>query len=110
VNLFEKLKWDNRIWGMKAKTSALTNVLVLSFAAIRWPIGGQAAELLGDTVVAQKGNITIHPINHATLALHWIRISIYVDPVGGASRFKGLPVGTDPPDGHPRGPFEQGDT
>ena len=92
VNLCGKLKRDRRILGMKPKAFAFTGVLVLAFVVIGWPIAGQAAELSGDTVAAQKGNITIHPINHATLALHWSGTTIYVDPVGGASRFKGLPV------------------
>jgi L-ascorbate metabolism protein UlaG (beta-lactamase superfamily) len=71
---------------------AFTSMLVFAIAAIGWPKAGQAAELSGDTIAAQKGNITIHPINHATLALNWNGITIYVDPVGGAARFKNLPV------------------
>jgi L-ascorbate metabolism protein UlaG (beta-lactamase superfamily) len=77
---------------MKARAFALTSVLILTFAGSGFPIASQAAELSGDTVATQKGNLTIHPINHATLALHWSGTTIYVDPVGGAARFKDLPA------------------
>ena len=77
---------------MTAKVFAFTSVLVFAFAAIGWPKAGQAAELSGDTIAAQKGNIALHPINHATLALNWNGITSYVDPVGGAARFKALPA------------------
>ncbi len=36
----------------------------------------------------------IHPLNHATFVMQWAGKMLYVDPVGGASRFEGLP----PPD------------
>jgi len=34
----------------------------------------------------------IHPINHATFVMQWANTMLYVDPVGGAARFEGLPV------------------
>jgi len=45
-----------------------------------------------DTVAAQNGDIKIYPINHATLALVWNGKTVYVDPVGGAKAFQGLPA------------------
>jgi L-ascorbate metabolism protein UlaG (beta-lactamase superfamily) len=53
----------------------------------------QAAEpsLTGDRVPTKDGDLVIHPINHATLALGWKNLTVYVDPVGGAARFGGLP-------------------
>lgn len=50
-----------------------------------------AGKLEGDRVPSADGDIVIHPINHATLALGWKDKTIYVDPVGGAGRFEGLP-------------------
>jgi len=47
-----------------------------------------------DAIPAGDGIITVHPINHATLALQWDGKTVYVDPVGGDARFGGLP----PPD------------
>jgi L-ascorbate metabolism protein UlaG (beta-lactamase superfamily) len=45
-----------------------------------------------DTIASQNGDIKIYPINHATLALVWQGKTVYVDPVGGAAAFKGLPA------------------
>ncbi len=47
--------------------------------------------LTGDHVPTQNGDLIIHPINHATFAMSWNDLVIYVDPVGGTKRFEGLP-------------------
>ena len=47
--------------------------------------------LTGDSLATKAGNVIIHPINHATLALGWTNLIIYVDPVGGAAPFASLP-------------------
>jgi len=47
---------------------------------------------VNDTVATQNGDIKICPINHATLALLWQGKAVYIDPVGAASVFKGLPA------------------
>ena len=47
--------------------------------------------LTGDRVTTSKGNLILHPINHATLALGWSSKTIYVDPVGPLERYAGLP-------------------
>jgi len=44
-----------------------------------------------DVLPTQDGELKIYPINHATLVLQWNGQSIYVDPVGGAKVFEGLP-------------------
>lgn len=49
------------------------------------------AVLTGDPIATPEGDLIIHPINHATLALGWMDKIIYVDPVGGSKRFQGLP-------------------
>lgn len=56
-------------------------------------IAGQGVEqaMPGDSVPTRDGNLIIHPINHATLALGWKNVVIYVDPVGSAGRFADLP-------------------
>jgi L-ascorbate metabolism protein UlaG (beta-lactamase superfamily) len=46
----------------------------------------------GDKIPTSQGDLVIHPINHGTLALAWKGKVVYVDPVGGAQRFKGLPA------------------
>ena len=50
-----------------------------------------ADKLTGDVITNYAGNVIIHPINHATFAMAWVNTVIYADPVGGASRFDGLP-------------------
>lgn len=45
----------------------------------------------GDAVATSRGDLIIHPLNHATFALGWAGKVVYVDPVGGAARFEGLP-------------------
>jgi L-ascorbate metabolism protein UlaG (beta-lactamase superfamily) len=47
---------------------------------------------VNDNVPSQEGNIKIYPINHATLVLVWQGRTVYVDPVGAAAAFKGLPA------------------
>ena len=50
-----------------------------------------AGTLTGDHLPTTRGDLVIHPINHATLVLGWNGRMIYVDPVGGAGPFQGLP-------------------
>jgi len=48
-------------------------------------------KLSGDKVPSQTGDVIVHPVNHASLALEWKELIIYADPVGGAKRYEGLP-------------------
>lgn len=50
--------------------------------------------LSGDHLTTSDGDVVIHPINHATFVLSWKDKVIYVDPVGGSSRFTGMPKPT----------------
>lgn len=43
-----------------------------------------------DTLSTNDGAITIQPITHGTLVLSWKNEVVYVDPYGGAERFKGV--------------------
>jgi L-ascorbate metabolism protein UlaG (beta-lactamase superfamily) len=51
---------------------------------------GESA-LTGDRIATKDGDLIIHPINHATLALGWATLTLYVDPVGGGRPFAALP-------------------
>lgn len=44
-----------------------------------------------DQIKAKKGNITIHPVLHASMVLQWNGKTIYIDPYGGAARYKVFP-------------------
>jgi L-ascorbate metabolism protein UlaG (beta-lactamase superfamily) len=45
----------------------------------------------GDRIPGPDGEVVVHPITHATLALQWKDTVVYADPVGGAGRFGDLP-------------------
>ncbi len=49
------------------------------------------ATLSGDHIATDRGDMIIHPINHATFVIGFNGQTIYVDPVGGAARFADLP-------------------
>jgi L-ascorbate metabolism protein UlaG (beta-lactamase superfamily) len=41
-----------------------------------------------DKIATAKGDLEIHPVEHATFVLKWDGKTIFVDPVGGGDRFK----------------------
>jgi L-ascorbate metabolism protein UlaG (beta-lactamase superfamily) len=55
------------------------------------PATPEDVDLTGDRVPTSQGNLIVHPINHATLALGWSGKTFYVDPVGPTERYAGLP-------------------
>ena len=80
------VKRRNVILGMAA-------LPVMSLGATRFAFS-QSSTLEGDTVPTASGDITIHPIDHASLVLGYGDQAIYVDPVGGAALYEGLPAPT----------------
>ena len=48
----------------------------------------------GDVIATSNGDVTIHPVDHASLVLTYGEAAIYVDPVGGAALYEGLPAPT----------------
>ena len=77
---------------MRLKTLQVpgTALVISTLVAIA---GLSAAEnkLDGDKIATRDGDLIVHPINHATFVMDWKDKTIYVDPVGGAKRFDGLP-------------------
>lgn len=61
-------------------------ILSLIFLGIQTPLQAQS-----DQIKAHKGNITIHPVLHASMVLQWNGKTIYVDPYGGATRYAQYP-------------------
>jgi L-ascorbate metabolism protein UlaG (beta-lactamase superfamily) len=47
--------------------------------------------LEGDRLATDSGDLIVHPLGHATFVMGWDGRTVYVDPVGGAARFAGLP-------------------
>src|SRR5437762_572715 len=69
-----------------------------SFLEAVWPMrfyravpSADTNVLTGDILVTNGGDVVIHPINHATFVMSWNGKTIYNDPVGGSSPFRGLP-------------------
>ena len=50
-----------------------------------------AGALTGDTIRTSRGDLVIHPVNHASFVMAWQGKTIYVDPVGGAAKYGDLP-------------------
>ena len=58
------------------------------------PVWAQEASLDGDAIATSDGDIIVHPVDHASLLLGFGSEVIYVDPVGGAAFYEGLPPPT----------------
>jgi L-ascorbate metabolism protein UlaG (beta-lactamase superfamily) len=77
---------------MKNFCSTMLAMLVSLGMTVAMVATASAADpLTGDHIPTDHGDMIIHPINHATLVIGWDGKTIYVDPVGGAARFEGLP-------------------
>jgi len=47
--------------------------------------------LTGDHIATGQGDLVTHPVKHASFVMQWNGKTIYVDPVGGAEPYAGLP-------------------
>ena len=66
-----------------------TSVLTLAAVALLAP--GVSAQMMGDHIATNGDDLIIHPVNHASFVMTWGPHPIYVDPVGGAEMYDGLP-------------------
>ncbi len=91
-----------------------TAAALAAFAALSMsgPTPATAQALTGDKVATDKGDLIIHPLKHATMALSWGGKTIYVDPApapgaekgaDGADAFKGMPAADIITVGHQHG-------
>jgi L-ascorbate metabolism protein UlaG (beta-lactamase superfamily) len=53
--------------------------------------GTTKPSLKGDVIATAGGDVILHPVNHASLVIGFKDAVIYVDPVGGRTRYQGLP-------------------
>jgi L-ascorbate metabolism protein UlaG (beta-lactamase superfamily) len=81
----------------------MVNRRIVIAAAAALPLftltGGQilaqdSSALSGDSIPTADGDMIIHPVQHASLVIGFGAQVIYVDPVGGAGAYQGLPAPT----------------
>jgi len=61
------------------------------FAASALLAQGVSAQMMGDHIATSGDDLIIHPVNHASFVMTWGPHPVYVDPVGGAELYEGLP-------------------
>ena len=69
----------------------IRSTLLACAAVVALAGSAMAADLAGDHIPTAKGDLVIHPANHAGMVLSWGGKIIYVDPVG-ANYYQGLPT------------------
>ena len=80
---------------MVKRRDVVAGMAVLPLMGVAFgPLRAQEAVLQGDAIPTADGDITVHPVDHASLVLGFGDAVIYVDPVGGAARYEGLPAPT----------------
>ncbi|UYN98611.1 MAG: MBL fold metallo-hydrolase [Devosia sp.] len=84
---------------MVTRRTIITAMAGLPISGLAVNLGLSAATRAQDTVMADTistsaGDLVIHPVDHASLVLEWNGGAIYVDPVGGAELYAGLPAPT----------------
>lgn len=84
---------------MVKRRQVVTGMVTLPL--VSWGIAGmmpawaqENLTLEGDAIPTADGDIIVHPVNHASLLLGFGNEVIYVDPVGGAALYEGLPAPT----------------
>lgn len=68
-----------------SSSAAMGTITLLPFAAM-------AEAHSADTFASANGNVTVHPIAHASIVLETPAGTIYVDPVGEAALYEGKPA------------------
>lgn len=77
-----------------SKARFLAVCLALSLLACSKEEETPPPTISGDAISTARGDLIIHPVNHATFVMEWAGKLIYVDPVpvNGASPFEGIPA------------------
>ena len=65
---------------------------LFALAMMATTASGVSAQMLsGDHIPTSGEDLIIHPVDHASFVMAWGPHPIYVDPVGGAAAYEGLP-------------------
>jgi len=54
-------------------------------------VAAEEKALSGDRVATDKGDLVIHPVQHASFVMQWNGKTVYSDPVGGGKLYTNLP-------------------
>lgn len=80
---------------MTTRRQVIAGMASLPLAGVAWggiaPAMAQQGEAVADTLTTSEGDLTIHPVDHASLVLQFGDSVLYVDPVGGAEPYADLP-------------------
>lgn len=56
-----------------------------------WLLTRATSAKAAETLATSAGELVINPINHASMVLQWNKLTIYIDPVGGATKYAAFP-------------------
>ena len=76
---------------MQTLKRALAAVLALSVVVGAPAAAAVIPQASSDRIPTEKGDLAIHPIQHATFVMQWSGKTLYVDPVGGGDAFRAFP-------------------
>lgn len=65
----------------------MKKLFLISFLFLAYLISSSAYAQTDDTYSTEQGNLTVHPINHGSLAFTFDQKTIFVDPFGGAELY-----------------------
>ena len=82
---------QNKLFFARSKQAALASLALGLLTGLFTASAAAEDKLTGDRIAGSDGDLVIHPINHATFLMACKDKTIYIDPVGGAKRFDGLP-------------------
>ncbi len=78
---------------MVHRRTVLAGMAALPLAGIAGSsLANAQQEAMNDVIKTSIGDVLVYPIDHASLVLEWEGKAIYVDPVGGADLYAGLPA------------------
>lgn len=81
---------------MVTRRTVVAGLSGLPFAGFAASFGASAAiaqdQSVPDSLATSAGDLTIHPVEHASLVLEWNGKVIYVDPVGGSTLYAEYPA------------------
>ena len=88
-------QWRTLVTGQSAGTGTNTHTdssaPKASFRFYRSASLSGTNHLAGDHLGTSLGDLIMHPVNHASLVMGWNGLTLYIDPVGGATLYKNFP-------------------